>query len=65
MIWNVAQRMEQGGHVKTSPLISQALFESMIRGAISQSDDVLDLICLFLIEDYLPERQLCPDASLL
>lgn len=64
MIWNVAQRMEQGGHVKTSPLISQALFESMIRGAISQSDDVLDLICLFLIEDYLPERQLCADASL-
>lgn len=71
LIWSVHQRMEQAGmHTRgkaeePAPLISLPVLQSMIRGAIGQGDDAMDLAVLLLIDDFLPARTPCPDAVLL
>ncbi|WFD19748.1 Tuberous sclerosis 2-like protein [Malassezia caprae] len=53
LIWNMQRRIEDESHV---PLVSEPMVMSMIRGAFSQSDDVVDLATLHLVDDLLPLR---------
>lgn len=59
LIWNVQRRNEDETH---TPLVSEPMVISMIRGAFSQSDDVLDLATLYLMDDLLPARTPWVDA---
>lgn len=58
LIWNVHRRMEDETH---APLVSEAMVISMIRGAFSQNDNVVDLATLQLVDDLLPPRTPCND----
>ena len=63
MIWSMQRRIEQGAHVKQQyPILPQSVFEGIVHGALLEGDDVIDLISLFLIDDYLPQREACPEA---
>ena len=63
MIWSMQRRIEQGAHVKQQyPILPQSVFEGIVHGALLEGDDVIDLIRLFLIDDYLPQREACPEA---
>lgn len=59
LIWNMQRRIEDNSHI---PLVSEPMVMSMIRGAFSQSDDVLDLATLHLVDDLLPSRLPWGDA---
>ena len=59
LISSMQRRIEDESHV---PLVSEPMVVSMIRGAFSQSDDVLDLATLYLVDDLLPPRTPLGDA---